>query len=105
MRASIHPAAFDALENNRLRKQPNRNKHQRISNMSIVESRDELLNKKEIAQKLKISTRSVENFTRRGLIPYVMIGRCVRFCLSDVLETLKSRGQCNAVFKREVRHD
>ena len=53
-----------------------------------------------------MSTRSVENFMRRGWIPFVRIGKkSVRFDLADVLATLKSRGQVGTVLRGEVRHD
>ncbi len=51
-----------------------------------------------------MSTRSVENFMRRGWIPFLRIGKkSVRFCLADVLATLKERGQVNTVLGGEVR--
>jgi hypothetical protein len=65
--------------------------------MSIETPRGELLKKGQLAEELNISTRSVENFMRRGWIPYVKIGKSVRFCLADVLATLKARGQVNTV--------
>ena len=73
--------------------------------MKLEAPRRELLKKQQLAEALNISTRSIENYMRRGWIPFVRVGRCVRFCLSDVLETLKSRGQCNVVLNGEVRHD
>ena len=57
----------------------------------------ELLKKWQLAKKLNLSQRTVENFMRRGWIPYVKIGKSVRFCLVDVLATLKARGQVNRV--------
>ena len=68
--------------------------------MKLEAPRRELLKKQQLAEALNISTRSIENYMRRGWIPFVRVGRCVRFCLSDVLETLKSRGQCNVVLRR-----
>ena len=73
--------------------------------MSIETPRGELLKKGQLAEELNISTRSVENFMRRGWIPYVKIGKSVRFCLADVLATLKARGQVNTVLGGEVCHD
>jgi len=73
--------------------------------MSIEISRGELLKKGQLAKKLNLSQRTVENFMRRGWIPYVKIGKSVRFCLADVLATLKERGQVNTVLGGEVRHD
>jgi predicted site-specific integrase-resolvase len=74
--------------------------------MSTETPRGELLKKGRLAEELNISERSVENFMRRGWIPYVRIGKkSVRFCLADVLATLKARGQVNTVLGGEVRHD
>jgi hypothetical protein len=74
--------------------------------MSIETQRGELLKKAQLAEELNISTRSVENFMRRGWIPFLRIGKkTVRFCLADVLATLKQRGQVNTVLGGEVRHD
>jgi hypothetical protein len=66
--------------------------------MSLETPRGELLKKGQLAKKLNLSQRTVENFMRRGWIPYLKIGKkSVRFCLVDVLATLKARGQVNAV--------
>jgi hypothetical protein len=74
--------------------------------MSIETQRGELLKKGQLAEELNMSTRSVENFMRRGWIPFVRIGKkTVRFDLADVLATLKSRGQVGTVLRGEVRHD
>jgi excisionase family DNA binding protein len=56
---------------------------------------DPLLNKREIAQRLRFSVRSVDGWMKRGLIPYLKIGRSVRFRWSEVerhLGALESRG-------------
>jgi len=60
-----------------------------------------LLKKRQLAKALNISPRSIENYMTRGWVPYIRVGRCVRFDLVDVLATLKARGQCNAVLKGE----
>jgi hypothetical protein len=73
--------------------------------MSLETPRGELLKKGQLAEELNISTRTVENFMRRGWIPYLKIGKSVRYCLADVLATLKARGQVNTVLRAEVRHD
>ena len=71
--------------------------------MSLETPRGELLKKGQLAEELNMSTRSVENFMRRGWIPFVRIGKkIVRFDLADVLATLKSRGQVNTVLGGEV---
>tara|TARA_B100000287_G_C20273943_1_gene639157 strand:+ start:37 stop:267 length:231 start_codon:yes stop_codon:yes gene_type:complete len=69
--------------------------------ITVEERGNRLLEKKEIADALRMSPRSVENFMRRGEIPYIRIGRLVRFSLPDVLEAVKNRGQCNHSTPRE----
>ena len=69
--------------------------------ITVEERGNRLLEKKEIADALRMSPRSVENFMRRGEIPYIRIGRLVRFSLPDVLEAVKNRGQCNHSTSRE----
>ena len=73
--------------------------------MSTKTPQGELLKKAQLAEALNMSTRSIENYMARGWVPYVRIGRCVRFCLSDVLATLKARGQCNAVLREGVANE
>ena len=63
----------------------------------------ELIKKGQLAKALNMSQRSIENYMNQGLVPYVRVGRCVRFDLADVLATLKARGQCNTVLKLEVQ--
>ena len=51
-----------------------------------------LLTQKELADRLKISVRTVRNFTRRRQIPAIRIGnKLMRYRLEDVLEALQSR--------------
>jgi len=69
--------------------------------MSIEERGNRLLKKKEIADALSMTTRSVENFMKRGQIPFIRIGSLVRFSLPDVLEAVKNRGQCNHLTPRK----
>ncbi len=46
---------------------------------------EELLTKAQIAVKLQITQRTVDNFMARGILPYFKLGeRMVRFRLSDV---------------------
>ncbi len=48
-----------------------------------------LLTKFDISSRLRISTRSVDEWMRKGRIPYLKIGgKTVRFRWSDVLEKL-----------------
>jgi predicted DNA-binding transcriptional regulator AlpA len=49
---------------------------------------DGLLNKWELAPKLRISKRSVDLWMQRGWLPYIKLGKSVRFRWSDVVEQL-----------------
>jgi len=55
---------------------------------SVECASDGLLSKRGLAPKLQISTRTVDDWMRKGRIPFLKIGKAVRFRLSDVLETL-----------------
>ena len=46
------------------------------------------VDKKGVAQHFNISVRSVDNWMKRGLLPYIRTGRSVRFKLSDAEESL-----------------
>ena len=52
------------------------------------EASDGLLDKWELAPKLRISKRSLDNWMKRGWLPYIKLGRSVRFRWSDVVEQL-----------------
>lgn len=47
--------------------------------------------KKEIAEHLGISLRTVNYWMRRGELPYVRMGRAIRFKISLIDETLRRR--------------
>ena len=47
-----------------------------------------LMDKKQAAQLLQITTRTLENHMRAGLLPYLKIGRTVRFDRADLLSHL-----------------
>jgi excisionase family DNA binding protein len=49
---------------------------------------DWLLTKEELAPHLRIGHRTVDDWMRRGIIPFLKIGKAVRFRLPDVLESL-----------------
>jgi excisionase family DNA binding protein len=51
---------------------------------------DGFLTKKELALRLKITTRTIENWQRRGVLPFVKVGKIVLFHWPDVLEHLKA---------------
>jgi excisionase family DNA binding protein len=76
-----------------------------ITLMSTQEKKSELLKKGQLAKELNLSQRTIENFMRRGWLPFIRLGRSVRFDLADVLATVKARGQVNPILGVEVRHD
>jgi excisionase family DNA binding protein len=49
---------------------------------------DGLLTKRGLAPRLEISTRTLDDWMRRGWVPYIKLGRTVRFKLEDVLQKL-----------------
>lgn len=49
-----------------------------------------LLRKWELAEKLAISKRTLDIWMQKGRIPFLKVGRSVRFRLPDVLEKLQS---------------
>jgi hypothetical protein len=51
---------------------------------------DEMLNKKELAGRLKMTVRSIENWQRRGVLPFIKSGKIVLFHWPDVVEHLKA---------------
>jgi excisionase family DNA binding protein len=56
---------------------------------------DPMLTKREVAARLRFSVRAVDNWMKRGLIPYLKIGRSVRFRWGEIerhLGALESRG-------------
>ena len=46
---------------------------------------DQLLTKPQIADRLQVSTRTVDFWMAQGHLPFFKIGRCVRFCWPDVM--------------------
>ena len=50
-----------------------------------------ILTKNEVAKYLQISERQIDYLRQAGELPYVKIGRSVRFRLEDVEEFLKRR--------------
>ena len=52
-----------------------------------------LLDEKDLALELQVTTRTVRNYRQEGLIPYIRIGkRTLRYDLADVINFLKKRG-------------
>ena len=52
---------------------------------------DDLLNKFELAHKLHVSKRTVDEYMKRGWLNYFRLGKTIRFRWSDVLEKLNER--------------
>ena len=50
-----------------------------------------LIDKKQMAARLAVTPRTLENWMKRGLVPYIRIGRVVRYDLEEVIGTLKRR--------------
>ena len=61
---------------------------------------NELLTKKEIAARAKVTTRTIENWQRRGVIPFIKIKKVTLFCWDDVVKHLKANHE---VCRRTVR--
>ena len=53
----------------------------------------ELVDTKELAQILKVTTRTIYNLIRRGMIPRVKVGKRNRFQSDRVIEALTEREQ------------
>ncbi len=51
---------------------------------------DGLLNKWEVAAKLRIGKRTVDNWMRQGRLPFIRVGKTVRFRWPDVLKKLSA---------------
>lgn len=54
------------------------------------DSRDAMLTKKELAAKLKVTLRTIENWQRQGHLPFIKISSVVLFHWPDVLEHLNT---------------
>jgi excisionase family DNA binding protein len=54
----------------------------------VERASDGLLGKRGLAPRLQISVRTVDEWMRKGRIPFLKIGKSVRFRLADVLEKL-----------------
>ncbi len=56
----------------------------------VVENQsDVMLNKRELAARLKLTVRTIENWQRRGILPFVKVGRVVLFHWPEVVDCLK----------------
>lgn len=54
---------------------------------------NELLTKKEVAARAKVTTRTIENWTRAGVIPVIKVKKVTLFCWDDVVRHLKAHHQ------------
>ena len=51
----------------------------------------ELITKNQLAKRVGVTPRTIESWMRLGHVPYIKIGRSVRFDEEDVLRSLKRR--------------
>ena len=58
-------------------------------------SADEILEKPKTAERLKISTRTLDQWMRTGRVPFLKIGKTVRFRWTDVLAHLQHNCRVN----------
>lgn len=57
---------------------------------SLPVENDEFVTKKELAAKLKVTQRTIENWQRAGYLPYMKISSVVLFHWPEVVEHLKA---------------
>ncbi|HWX17464.1 MAG TPA: helix-turn-helix domain-containing protein [Chthoniobacterales bacterium] len=62
---------------------------------AVERAGDGLLNKRGLAPKLQISTRTLDDWMRKGRIPFLKVGKTVRFRLADVLQKLNEQYRVN----------
>ena len=63
--------------------------------LHAIANADEILAKSETAKRLKISKRTLDQWMRVGRVPFLKIGRTVRFRWSDVLAQLGQKCRIN----------
>ena len=64
--------------------------HITSANPLAMPATDELITKRELARRLRLSTRSIDAWMRTKHLPFLKIGKTVRFRWSDVMEKLGS---------------
>lgn len=57
---------------------------------SLANPPDEMITKKDLALKLKVTIRTIENWQREGFLPYMKISSVVLFHWPEVVEHLKA---------------
>ena len=62
-----------------------------------------LIKKEDLAEILRLSTRTIEGLMKQGL-PHIKLKRAARFDVDDVIRFLKSRNQVGKCYG-EVHHD
>ena len=65
------------------------------SHVTPTTNQDELLEKHEAAKRLKISTRTLDQWMRSRRVPFLKIGKTVRFRWTDVLSHLEAKCRVN----------
>jgi len=61
----------------------------------LADAIDRLLRKPEVAQRLEISCRTLDEWMRAGRVPYLKIGKTCRFRWADVLAHLHHHNKVN----------
>lgn len=54
-----------------------------------LQAKDRLLNAKEAGELLGVSLSSIRSWRFKGILPAVLVGRCVRFRISDLNKIMK----------------
>jgi excisionase family DNA binding protein len=66
------------------------NQNEMMQALNCVDDTQEYLTKEELAKRLKKTVRTIENWQRRGILPFVKAGRSVLFNWVDVKRHLHS---------------
>lgn len=53
------------------------------------------LDKRQLAARLNMTVRTIENWQKRGILPYIRIGKVVRFHWPEVVQQLKANYRYN----------
>jgi phage terminase Nu1 subunit (DNA packaging protein) len=70
-------------------------KTQTNSEQTIDRASDCLLNKRELASRVRVSTRTIDDWQRRGRITYFKIGKSARYRWDDVIAKLSELCRVN----------
>jgi excisionase family DNA binding protein len=60
---------------------------------------EDYVTKPELARHLRVSVRTVDNMMARHDIPYVLIGRLVRFKITEVDQSLEQKYRLNSAWE------